>query len=103
MSSPAWEDLDVFLQLDDFAVSAVIHLQAGGTRQVIGILDDPYLSASAGGFDRDQVRPTLQLKETDAVGVHRGDWVVTQGRTYDIMTAPQGDGTGMALLDMARR
>lgn len=103
MSSPAWEDLDVFLQLDDFAVRAVIHFQAGGTRQVNGILDDPYQMAAAGGYERDQVRPTFQLKETDTPGVHRGDWVIVQGRTYDIMTAPQGDGTGMSMFELARR
>lgn len=103
MSSPAWEDLDVFFQLDDFAVKAVITLKSGGTRQVNGILDDPYLMASAGSYEHDQVKPTFQMKETDTAGIHRFDTIVIQGRTYDILTAPQGDGTGMSFLELARR
>lgn len=69
MASPAWEDLDVFFQLDDFAVVGVITLQSGASRQVNGILDDPYQMAAAGGYERDQVAPTFQLKETDRKSV----------------------------------
>lgn len=103
MPSPAWEDLDVFLQLDDFAVSAVIQFQAGGTRSVIGILDDPYLAARLGGFDRDDNHITLTVKESDCGGVKRGDTVLVSGRTYDVMTTPQGDGTGVSLIVLANQ
>jgi hypothetical protein len=101
--NPSWDHLDDFLQLDDFAVTAVIHLQAGGARTVVGLFDDPFLMAAAGGYERDQVKPTFQLKESDTVGMRRGDWLVVDGNTYDILTSPQGDGNGMSLLEMAKR
>ncbi len=100
MAAPAWEDLDVFLQLDDFAISAVIHLQSGSTRQVAGIFDDPYLGAALGGYDRDDMNPTLTVKESDAVGIKRGDYVVIAGQNYDVLTGAQGDGTGMSVIKL---
>ncbi len=101
MPSPAWEDLDVFLQEDDFAVPAVIHLQAGENRPVRGIFDDPYLAAKLGGFTRDDNHVTLTVKESDTAGVRRRDTVTVNGVTYQVMTTPQGDGTGMAAIALA--
>lgn len=103
MPSPAWEDLDAFLDVAEFAASICIRLQAGGTRQVSGIFDDPYLNADLGEYDMDTSRPRVTCKEADVVDVTRGDIVVIDGREYDVMTGPQSDGTGMALLDLAPR
>ncbi len=101
MPSPSWEDLDVFLQLDDFAVTGVIHLQSGQTRTVKGIFDDPYLAARLGGYDRDDNHVTFTVKETDCVGMRRGDTVAVNGKTFDVMSTPQGDGTGVSLIVLA--
>lgn len=35
------------------------------------------------------------------LGVTRGDVVEIDGKTYDVLTGPQPDGTGMAMLEMA--
>ena len=103
MSSPTWEDLNEFLSTDDFAVNGVIHLENGTTRSVNGIFDDPYQGAQMGQYERDQVRPSFEFKQSDAGGIHRGDWIVIGGETYDVMTTPQRDGTGMAKLELAKR
>lgn len=101
MPSPAWEELDEFLQTDDFATAAIIRLQSGETRPVNGIFDDPYLSAKLGGFDRDDNHVTFYCKESDCVGVQRFDTMTIDGVTYDVMTTPQSDGTGMSYIVIA--
>lgn len=101
MPKPAWEDLDVFLSADEFATNATVRLQEGGTRIVRGIFDDPYLNAELGEYEFDTNRPRLTCKEADVIGVKRGDLVDIDGRVYDVLSSPQPDGTGMALLEMA--
>lgn len=101
MPSPAWEDLDAFLDVDEFAIVATVRLQNGTTRSVRGIYDDPYLNAQLGEYEADTNRPRLTCKESDVIGVTRGDEVVIDGRVFDVLTAPQSDGTGMATLMMA--
>lgn len=101
MPKPAWDDLDAFLDGDEFAVKATIRLQEGGTRVVLGIFDDPYLNAQLGEYELDTARPRFTCKEADVIGVQRGDLVDIDGRTYDVLTGAQPDGTGMALLDLA--
>lgn len=99
--NPAWDNLDDFLQADDFAVPAVIGFQAGGSREVMGVFDDPSLTAKLGGYDRDDNHATLTVKASDTAGVRRGDTVTVAGVTYDVMTSPKMDGTGMAALVLA--
>lgn len=109
MPAPAWENLDDFLDPDEFAVLAVVTFQDGSeARQVTGIFDDPYLNAELGEFDMDTSKPRLLAKESDFVGVGRGDvltiternarGIVTKTTTYDVMTGAQSTGDGMALL-----
>lgn len=103
MPAADWEDLDAFLQEDEFATSATVSLQNGSTRQVAGIFDDPYLNAQIGEYEMDTTRPRLTCKAADVDGVDRGDEVTIDGEAFDVMTAPQGDGEGMAVLALARR
>lgn len=103
MPAPAWENLDDFLDLDDFAHAGVVGFQAGGTRTVNGIFDDPYLDAQLGEYAMDSSDPRFTAKESDLVGVRRGDTLVVAGVTYDILTGPQPDGTGMAMLKLAKQ
>lgn len=126
MPKPAWENLDDFLQLDTkggFAVKATITRittkppGAGWTaqekpddwedgdpvtytRDLVGIFDDPYLNADLGEYDVDTSAPRFTCKETDVGGVRRGDYLVLDGTMYNIMTDPQSDGAGMAILRM---
>lgn len=102
MPAPEWENLDDFLDVDEFATQAVIQLQGGTTRQVVGIYDDPYLNAELGEYDMDTTRPRFTCKLSDVPGVGRGDTLTLHdGTVLDILTGPQPDGTGMALLDLA--
>lgn len=100
---PAWEDLDAFLDPDDFGVRATIRMQAGAVRHVVGIFDELYLNARIGEYEADTGRPRLLCKESDVAGVARGDVVELGGRTFDVLTSPQQDGTGMAVLDLAQQ
>ena len=106
MRGPSWENLDDFLQLDDdggFATPAVIQFQDGGTRTVNVLFDDPYLKAELGEYEADTSEPRISGKETDLAGVRRGDVVTVAGETFDVLTSPQADGTGWALVTMARQ
>lgn len=103
MPAPAWENLDAFLSPDEFATTAQLQLQNGTTRSVRGIYDEPFLNAELGEYDLDTTRPRLLCKAGDLAGVTRGDVLVINGQTLDILSAPQADGTGMATLDLAPR
>ena len=99
MPSPAWENLDQFFSLDDFAVTFVVTPQAGGpARTLKGIFDEPYMNAELGDYERDTARPRFTCKASDLVGLGRGDTVTYDGRTFRVATGPQGDGTGVAVL-----
>ena len=100
MPSPAWEDLDDFLDPEEFGVQAVITFQAGGTRTISVIFDDPYVNAKAGEYERDDNGPKAKGKETDMVGITRKDTVVIAGKTYGVLTSPQADGTGISVLEL---
>lgn len=105
MRGPSWEDLDDFLQTDDdggFATAAVIQFQAGGTRTISVLFDDPYLNAQLGEYEADTSEPRISGKEADMVGITRGDLVTVAGETFDVLTSPQADGTGWAMVTMAR-
>lgn len=99
---PRWENLDVFLDTDDFAVPVTLRLQAGETRQFRAIFDEPYLNAELGEYELDTVQPRLTCRWRDVADVTRGDVVVVGEREYDVITNAQADGTGMALLALAQ-
>lgn len=100
MPTPSWDDLDAFLRTDEFAVTVTVRPQDGPARQVAGIFDEPYLNAQLGEYEADTVRPRLVCKAADVAGLVRGDMVDIDGVTYDVLTSPQPDGTGMATLEL---
>lgn len=108
MPAPAWENLDDFLQTDEFAFAAVITLQAGGTIPLSVIFDDPSVEAGLeDAYTKDDVGPSAYCKEVLVGAVKRGDSIAitfpapTGVKTYDILTAAKPDGTGMARLKLA--
>lgn len=101
MATAAWDDLGAFVALNDFAVPVLAELQDGTTRTFPGIFDDPYLNAQIGEYEADTSRPRITCRHADVVGITRGDVVTVDGRKFDVLSSPQGDGTGMALLEMA--
>ncbi|CAG2144438.1 hypothetical protein LMG31506_03005 [Cupriavidus yeoncheonensis] len=101
MPHPAWDNPADFISLDDFAVQAEIQFQAGGTRTVAAIFDDPYMDAKLGEYDMDTSAPRITCVEADLAGVKRGDAVVIAGKTYGVTRYPQPDGNGHAVLELA--
>lgn len=105
MRGPSWEDLGDFLQTDDdggFATVAVIQFQDGGSRSVAVLFDDPYLNAQLGEYEADTSEPRISGRESDMAGVTRGDLVTVGGETFAAMASPEADGSGWALVRMAR-
>lgn len=98
-----FEDINDFIDEDEFAVPAVIKLSSGAYRQVSVIFDAPYLDANTGEYDMDTVRPRVSGKFSDFTGVTRGDVVVVNNRNYDVLTEPQPDGTGWGMLELAEQ
>lgn len=106
MRGLVWENLDVFVQPDTqggFAQAALIRFADGTTRTIQVIFDDPYLNAQLGEYEADTSEPRISGKEVDMVGITRGDEVEIAGEVFDVMTSPQADGTGWALVVMARQ
>lgn len=72
---PAWENLDIFLDTDDFAIRATLRLQDSGERVLTWIFDDPYLNAETGEYELDTTQPRLTCRWVDVQDVTRGDTV----------------------------
>jgi hypothetical protein len=102
---PAWENLDDFINTDDFAVVGTIQPHSGGpSYPVKGHFDDPYLDGFLGdAIDRDDVRPKFVCKFSDVSNVVRFDTITIGSTTYDILTAPQGEGVGLGVLMLAKQ
>jgi hypothetical protein len=102
MSAPSWENPDAFLQLDDFAIAVTVTPQGGVSRVVRGIFDEPYLNAQLGEYEADVTEPRLTCKAADVAGLAAKDEVQIYGVTYYLPTGPQLDGTGFAVLRLAK-
>ncbi|WP_430415826.1 head-tail joining protein [Marinobacter adhaerens] len=98
-----WENLDDFLDDEEFATEAQLFFQSGGSKPVTGIFDDPYLNAQIGEYEMDSSRPRFMGKLADLKDAKRGDTITIDGITYDVLTPAQSDGTGMASLDLAEQ
>ena len=99
--TPAWDDLDVFVDTDDFAVPGEISLADGTTKTVSGIFDWPGVHATLGDYTQDDLLPIFTAKATDLQGVRKGDAIIINGCLFDILSFPKPDGTGMAVLELA--
>jgi hypothetical protein len=102
MPQPAWENLDGFLATDDFAVTAVLQLRDGGTREIVGIYDEPFMDTELGEYRMDQIAPRFLCRADQVGDVTRGDVLVVDGQSLDVMQHPMADGTGMATLRLRR-
>jgi hypothetical protein len=100
-AKPAWDDLDTFLDPQDFASLATITLKDGTVlANVAGLLDEPGLAAALGTFEQDTTRATFTAKAADVARVRRGDVLLIEGKTYDAHKAPRQDGHGLATIDL---
>lgn len=103
MPAPDWEDLDAFLDEEEFATPVSVTRADGVVLTLSGIYEDQYLDAQLGEYRMDHERPRVWCKQSDVPGVRKGDTCTVDGITYDVMTEPQGDGTGMAMLELAEQ
>jgi hypothetical protein len=102
MSSPEWDEIDVFFDPDDFGVEAWVTPAGGVRRPVTGLFDDPFLQIKLGTFKGTLTEPTFTGKAADLAGINRGDVLEIPGKGFfDIMTPAQGDGTGIAMLQLS--
>lgn len=100
---PSWENLDDFLVAETaggFAVPAVLSFSdtEKESRTISGIFDALYVDAQLGEYHADTDEPRFTCKMSDVHDAKRGDYLTVDGKTYNIMSKPQGDGTGMAVL-----
>lgn len=103
MPEPAWEDLSAFFDADEFATTAVITRGVDPVAEVLGVFDDPNEVASLGDFEMDHPTPRFLCPESAVVGVRSGDVATIEGRDFDVVDAPQRDGTGLATLVLAKQ
>ncbi len=103
MPAPDWENLDLFLNTDDFGITVTINHKAGGSSTLRAIFDDPYINAQLGEYQPDITDPRLTVKQLDAINVKKHDYCTINDKTYDVLTAPQPDGSGMAIIRLAAR
>jgi hypothetical protein len=105
MPKPSWENLDDFLATDTdggFATPAVLYYANGTQSDPVNVIfDDPYFNAQLGEYDADASDPRIMGKLSDLRLLKRGDAVEVDGQTYDVLTNPQSDGTGMATIKLA--
>lgn len=100
---PTWENLNDFLVTETaggFAVPAVLSFDdwSKPARTINGIFDELYIDATLGEYHADTGEPRFTCKMVDVADVRRGDYLTISGKRYSIMSAPQGDGTGLAIL-----
>jgi len=96
------EDLTEFF--DDFAVKATLVLANGRRREIQCIYDDPYLNADLGEYVVDTSEPRITARTQDIAGLtFRDSQVIVQGETFDVVTQPQHDGTGISVVKLARQ
>ncbi|MEQ3671373.1 head-tail joining protein [Pseudophaeobacter sp.] len=101
MPAPSWDNLDAFLQPDDFARTVNVTPQGGVSRDIKGIFDEPYFNTQIGEYEADAFMPRVTCKASDVADLRAKDAVQVGGKTYYLLTGPQPDGTGMAVLSLA--
>lgn len=95
---PSWDDLDDFLDADDFASQVTFTLADGTVLDFLGQFDEPGITANLGTFEQDTTRPTLHCKYSDVVRVRRGDAAVIEGKNYEAHKSALQTGDGMAIV-----
>ncbi|RQQ37068.1 head-tail joining protein [Burkholderia stagnalis] len=105
-SHPSWDDLDEFLESDEFASLATISLKNGAVlRDVVGVFDEPGMSAGLGTFEQDTTHPTFLCKWSAVSAVRRGDLFVIPDdagvlKNYEAHKTPMRTGDGMAVVHL---
>lgn len=92
--------LGFFFNTNEFGTKATWTPNNGGPMDVVGIYDDPYISASAGGMvEFSATSPTFMAKTSDFNGVAYGDALEVGSKSYLVIEV-MPDGTGMTTLTL---
>lgn len=102
MPAPAWENLDAFLGLDEFAVEAQLLFADGSEAHARVIFDEAFYDPQVGEYVVEGTQPRVLGKEAELGGLARGDVLMVGGIRYDVTRGAQEDGTGMATVILAR-
>ena len=106
MTSPAWENLDVFFNVDDFATRATFSRAGVVLRSVDGIFDEPVLDAQIGEYVSGRGEPRLTCKSVDVLSIKKHDTATiaaVPGATFEVVSDPNHDGAGTAVVSFVRR
>lgn len=103
---PAWENLDDFLSPKDFADSVTFTPVGGSARAPINaIFDEPTFDSQLGEYVASSGEPRITCKASDVVGIKKHDAAIIAslpGVDFDVVSDPDPDGTGMAVVRLAR-
>lgn len=103
MPTPVWDDLDDFLSLDDFAITAT----PDGGQTFPLIVEEQYFSAELGTYDMNTSDPWATAKASDVVGLKKRSRLAIKQNSalygvFWLTHDPEPDGTGMATLRLSR-
>jgi len=91
------EDLDSFLNTDDFAIAAT-YTPAGGTAKTVhGIFDNGFEGMGDGTVEVEATIPTFLVKAADVPSAAQGDALKVVSTDF-LVKSVQPDGTGLTLL-----
>lgn len=106
MPSPRWENLDDFLDPDDFAIMAIFTPAGGPVRPAVAVIfDEPYFDGNLGEYVQDSAEPRFWTKETNVAGLKKHDMCTfadIPGVVFELVHDPKPDGTGGATVVLGR-
>lgn len=89
------DSLAFFFTTNDFGTDATFTPAGGSPSAIVGVFDNPYLGADAGGMvEFSATSPTFTARDVDFTGAAHGDELVISGTTY-IIREVMPDGTGI--------
>lgn len=90
--------LGFFFSTNDFGTEATYTPLGGSSMSLVGIFDNPYLAADAGGIvEFNATSPTFMATTKSLLGVSYGDEIEINSVTYMVREV-MPDGTGMTTL-----
>ena len=98
---PAWEDLDPFFDVSDFA-EEMVFFTPQGERSIAGIFDAPFINPRTGAYQEEtrEVMFTCSEQEAPVRLIDRGTKARTNLINY-VVTRNKPDGTGVTLITLA--
>ncbi|RYH04124.1 hypothetical protein EU805_01770 [Salipiger sp. IMCC34102] len=102
MPAPDWENLGEFFSPDEFAVPVTIRRGDVVLWEGSAIFEEQNGPSSLGDLQHDLTEPHLLLPSADAAAVDDGDVAVVDGKTWDVVSDPEHDGSGLARIRLSK-